>query len=107
MRLLVGLGNPGNKYNNTRHNVGFMVIDAFAAKVNSEGWSLNGKLHSLLSMVDGSLVLAKPNIFMNSSGKAILPLVNYYKILAPDIWVIHDDLEIILGHYKIQNGIGQ
>jgi PTH1 family peptidyl-tRNA hydrolase len=106
MKLIIGLGNTGEKYEKTRHNVGFMVIDAFAAKVNSTGWSLNGKLHSLLSIVKGSLILAKPTTFMNSSGITAVSLTNYYKIQTPDIWIIHDDLDIILGQYKIQKGVG-
>lgn len=106
MKLVVGLGNPGSKYEKTRHNVGFMVIDALVAKMNGGSWSENGKLHSLLSIAEGSLILAKPTTFMNSSGISAASLVNYYKLDSADIWVIHDDLDIKLGQYKIQKGVG-
>jgi PTH1 family peptidyl-tRNA hydrolase len=106
MKLMVGLGNPGKRYENTRHNVGFMVIDMLASNIDSRDWSMNGKLHSLLFIVNNSLILAKPTTYMNYSGIAVLSLANYYKILIPDIWVIHDDLDINLGQYKIQKGVG-
>jgi peptidyl-tRNA hydrolase, PTH1 family len=105
MRLLVGLGNPGTKYEKTRHNVGFLVVDAIASKSNG-AWETENKFNSSLFTVNGSLLLAKPQTFMNSSGEAVKKIVNFYKIDPHDIYVIHDDLDITLGNYKIQLGKG-
>ncbi len=91
MKLIVGLGNPGSKYINTRHNVGFMAIDA----INSRKF-INSK----------NIILVKPQTFMNESGRGVVKAVNFYKISLDDLYVIHDDLDLKLGEYKIQKGIG-
>lgn len=88
MRLIVGLGNPGEKYKNNRHNVGHMVIDALSAKVPS------------------GIIIKKTDCFMNESGEFVQKLVEQYHIKPADLWVIHDDLDIALGSYKIQFGKG-
>ncbi len=106
MKLLVGLGNPGEKYKKTRHNVGFMVVDTLASQIAEGKWQVSEKFHSLLFNFDQALLLAKPNTFMNSSGEAIKKLVDFYKIELNDLYVIHDDLDIKLGEYKIQKGKG-
>lgn len=116
MKLVVGLGNPEEKYKATRHNVGFMVIDAHASKITNyklpittdlpnPNFQLNKKFQSLVINYR-SLILAKPQTFMNSSGTAVAKLASYYKIQTTDIYVIHDDLDIRLGEYKIQKGVG-
>ncbi|MDO8503957.1 MAG: aminoacyl-tRNA hydrolase [bacterium] len=116
-KLMIGLGNPGIKYENNRHNVGFMVVDALSETQNSNVKSQNylstlssrpkgnSKLKSEVLQI-GDTLLAKPQTFMNSSGEAISKLVNWYKIEPNDIYVIHDDLDIPLGNYKIQYGRG-
>jgi len=91
MKLIVGLGNPWSKYINTRHNVGFMAIDA----INSRKF-INSK----------NIILVKPQTFMNESGRGVVKAVNFYKISLDDLYVIHDDLDLKLGEYKIQKGIG-
>ena len=106
MRLIVGLGNPGQKYQNNRHNVGFVVVDALASKVESGKWVVNRKLQSTLYTIHQSLVLAKPQTYMNSTGTAVSKIVKQFKLKLPDVWVVHDDLDLRLGEYKIQFGIG-
>jgi PTH1 family peptidyl-tRNA hydrolase len=104
MRLVVGLGNPGDDYLNNRHNTGFMVVDKLAEKL-EVGWEKGSKFNSLVAIKD-SIILAKPQTYMNSSGKAVSQLTTFYKITPEDLFVIHDDLDIPLGEYKIQLGIG-
>jgi peptidyl-tRNA hydrolase, PTH1 family len=104
VKLIVGLGNPGDQYHQTRHNVGFMVMDNLARMINGE-WLMNKYVQSLV-INHQSLVLAKPQSFMNKSGEAVKLLVSYYESKTSDITVIHDDLDIRLGEYKIQLGKG-
>ena len=88
MILIVGLGNLGKKYQNTRHNIGFRVIDALT-KTKRRGF-----------------MLAKPQTFMNNSGKAVKTLVKFYKIKPENLWIIHDDIDLPLGKIKIAKGRG-
>lgn len=113
MKLLIGLGNPEEKYKKTRHNVGFMVLDKLAGKVTGRSWSLVNKFKSeaiYLPAVGGdrhsALCIAKPHTSMNESGEAVSKLANYFNIDKGDLWVVHDDLDIKLGEYKIQEGKG-
>ena len=99
MILIVGLGNPGVKYENTRHNIGFMVIDKLKDEkfilINSE--KFQGELYK-----KGSLLFLKPQTFMNLSGKSVKAVKDFYK---PDrIIVIHDDLDLKFGAMKFKNG---
>jgi PTH1 family peptidyl-tRNA hydrolase len=89
MRLIVGLGNPGEKYTNNRHNVGDMAVDALLRK--------NLPKH---------FVVKKSDVMMNNSGIFVKKLVEQYRLNLSDLWVIHDDLDIPLGSYKIQKGKG-
>lgn len=106
MRLIVGLGNPGDKHRNNRHNIGFLVIDELARLVLEGKWSSVKKFQSLIIKHEGSFMLVKPQTFMNQSGKAVKKLIDQYKIKSSDLWVIHDDLDIALGDHKIQKGKG-
>jgi PTH1 family peptidyl-tRNA hydrolase len=116
MKLFVGLGNPGKKYQNTRHNVGFMVIDAIAEKVSSFQLPISSQLSNLEFKDEKKFnaeilrirdtILVKPQTFMNDSGDAVSAIANFYKIMPDDIYIIHDDLDIKLGEYKIQKGKG-
>ena len=104
-KLIVGLGNPGKKYTDTRHNVGFMVVDKLAEMINGQ-WLMNKKFQSLIINHKSSIIFSKPQTFMNSSGIAVKKLMVRFKIKLPDLWIIHDDLDIRLGSYKIQKGVG-
>jgi len=111
-RLLVGLGNPGTSYEATRHNAGFLAIDAIiAADTFGEPVALPRKKElfcELASVIcDGvTFLLAKPHTFMNLSGKAVAAIKQYYDLEDRDIWVVHDDLDIPLGKAQIRFGGG-
>ncbi len=105
MKLIVGLGNPGEKYQNNRHNVGFGVVDKLQNDLGLSTYELRKKFEALV--VEGrELMLVKPQTFMNDSGKAVAAIKNFYKIDLDDIYIVHDDLDIALGNYKIQHGKG-
>jgi PTH1 family peptidyl-tRNA hydrolase len=106
MKLIVGIGNPGEKYKYTRHNVGFMVIDELARQMVNDKWSMSKKFNSLTVKHQSLIIFCKPQTFMNASGVAVKKLADFYKIKVPDIWIIHDDLDINIGEYKIQKGVG-
>ena len=88
MFLIVGLGNPGEKYENTRHNIGFRIID------------------ELESLGLEKVILAKPKTFMNESGKTVKLLVTRYKLPVTNLFVIHDDIDLPLGKIRISKGSG-
>ena len=99
IRLFVGLGNPGDKYEKTRHNAGFWWIDAIAAQTNSR-LAVDAKMFGLVGKLNPAQDkwLLKPTTFMNLSGKAVAALANYYKISPAEILVIHDELDLSLIH---------
>lgn len=105
-KLVTGLGNPGDKYKNTRHNVGFMVVDELVSQLINEEWPKVKKFDSLIIIHQPSTIFAKPQTFMNSSGLSVKKIVVHYKVKMPDLWIIHDDLDLRLGDYKIQQGVG-
>ena len=101
MKLVVGLGNPGEEYEKTRHNVGFMFLDFI---LNDSKFTLNKKNMAMEyeTMIRGEKVLfIKPMTFMNDSGQAVIKYANYYKIDSDNIIVIQDDLDMDLGKYKL------
>jgi len=109
MKLIIGLGNPDKEYNNTRHNVGFMAIDfvwsMWQKEYDFSAWSANKKLSAEISegkIGKEKIILAKPLTYMNNSGIAVGALAKYYKIKPENIIVIHDDLDIRQGEYKVQ-----
>lgn len=110
MKLIVGLGNPGDKYQKTRHNVGFMVVEQFLKNfepVEKTSWVDEKKFKSDLVEIDYSgekLILVKPKTYMNNSGMAVQLIAAFYKIPASDIWVIHDEVDLPLGSMKIRLG---
>lgn len=103
MKLIIGLGNPGEKYVGVRHNLGFEVMDELAKKFNLVEWSNEEKFKSELIKTP-ELILVKPQTYMNNSGLAVKLLANYYKIAAEDIIIIHDELDLSLGKIKVRQG---
>ncbi len=104
MILIVGLGNPGRKFQRTRHNLGFWVLDRFKKKNKFSDWKLKKKFEAKIS--EGKLgrkkiILAKPQTFMNNSGRAVKLLIAYYRLPLTNLFVVHDDLDILLGKIKI------
>ena len=107
IRLFVGLGNPGDKYEKTRHNAGFWWIDAITAQTNSR-LTADAKMFGLVGKLNPAQDkwLLKPTTFMNLSGKAVAALANYYKISPAEILVIHDELDLPAGSSKLKLGGG-
>ncbi|PIR94266.1 aminoacyl-tRNA hydrolase [Candidatus Falkowbacteria bacterium CG10_big_fil_rev_8_21_14_0_10_39_11] len=112
MKLIIGLGNPGIKYQKTRHNIGFLALDHFFDTHRSDyslsQWSTNKKFSAEISegfIQQEKIIIAKPNTFMNESGKAVSALSHYYKVAPLNIIIIHDDIDIIFGQYKIQKDV--
>jgi len=107
MKIIVGLGNPGKEFLNTRHNVGFMVVNRLAEKLTSElkTFKLNKKFKSEVWQT-ADFLLVKPQTFMNDSGLAVAKILRFYKASPADLYLVHDDLDIKLGEYKLQQGKG-
>lgn len=97
--LIVGLGNPGKQYQNTRHNVGFMVVEEVARRLATLDWRLEKKFKAEVA-VTGDMILVKPQTFMNCSGEAVRAVMNFYKLSAERVIVVHDDLDISQGSVK-------
>ncbi|NTU47225.1 aminoacyl-tRNA hydrolase [Candidatus Roizmanbacteria bacterium] len=111
MILLVGLGNPGTPYINNRHNVGFMFADFFVRNFspeNSTGFVFSKLVNADLATISTSqkLSVSKPQGFMNRSGESVKKIRDFYKIKTESIIVAHDDLDIPLGKFKIQQANG-
>lgn len=114
MKLIVGLGNPGEKYANTRHNLGFIAVERFFkdfSPVHKTEWKDEKKLKSKIAIIDWKskssaeserVILVKPQTFMNNSGMAVKLVADYYKIDPSDIWIAYDDLDLTLGAFKIR-----
>lgn len=107
IKLLVGLGNPGAKYEDTRHNAGFWWIDQLADQTNSK-LVLDSKFFGIAGKLNptSDTWLIKPNTFMNASGKSVAAIANYYKILPAQILIIHDELDLPPNTAKLKKGGG-
>lgn len=100
MKLIVGLGNPGKEYQNTRHNVGYMVLDKYIKEVD---WKEKFNALYLEKRIDNEKVIfVKPLTYMNLSGNAVVKFVNFYNLNIEDILVIQDDLDLTFGNYKLK-----
>lgn len=109
MRLVIGLGNPGKEYENTRHNAGFMAVDYWREKMGWEDFKEEKKFFSLISegkIGREKIILAKPITYMNDSGVAVRTLMNFYKIKPEKIIVLQDDKDVVIGKIKTQNNRG-
>lgn len=115
MKLIVGLGNPGEKYESTRHNLGFLVIEKFfkdTQPLKTTVWDDNKKLKSAIAQIvlepktgpEQKILLAKPKTFMNNSGQAVSAIMQFYKIKPEDLWVVYDEMDLPLGSLRIRLG---
>lgn len=101
--IIVGLGNPGTKYENTRHNMGFMAIDTLAEKVGADIKKLRFKSLTAEATVGGKKVLLmKPTTFMNNSGEAVVEALNFYKLSTEKLLVLYDDISLDVGKMRIR-----
>ncbi|HET6406600.1 MAG TPA: aminoacyl-tRNA hydrolase [Chthoniobacteraceae bacterium] len=99
-QLIVGLGNPGREYTDTRHNIGFMIVDRLAAKAGAE-WRSEKRWESQVARA-GSTWLLKPQTFMNLSGRSVAHLTGFYKIPVDDVLVVLDDMALPLGKLRFR-----
>lgn len=115
MKIIVGLGNPGLKYERTRHNLGFIVLDHFLKNFEPQGegdWEESKKFKSDFTQISWQpkkgvfekVILLKPRTYMNNSGMAVKAAKDFYKVQNSDIWIIHDDVDLVLGNMKIRLG---
>ncbi|MGR9088105.1 MAG: aminoacyl-tRNA hydrolase [Gammaproteobacteria bacterium] len=108
IKLVVGLGNPGRQYEKTRHNAGFLFLDALAADLGCS-WSSVARFDGLLaecSVAAEKLLLLKPQTYMNRSGQSVGKVARYYKLLPENILVVHDDLDFKAGVVKLKKNGG-
>jgi len=107
LRLIVGLGNPGDEYAATRHNAGFWLLDRLAGGARAE-FRREAKLHGELARLggDSDCWLLKPGTFMNRSGDAVGAVMRFYRIETPQILVVHDDLDLPAGAVRLKRGGG-
>lgn len=105
MKIIIGLGNPEETHAGTRHNAGFMVLDKIAKKFVCTGFRQQQKVLADVCKKD-EYIFAKPSTYMNRSGQAVRALLDYYKADSQNLYLIHDDLDLELGSYKIQFGTG-
>ncbi|MBN9636449.1 aminoacyl-tRNA hydrolase [Mycolicibacterium sp. HS_4_1] len=107
--LVVGLGNPGPRYETTRHNVGFLVADILADRIGA-GFKVHKKSGAEVTtgrLGGRSVVLAKPRTYMNESGRHVGPLAKFYSVAPADVVVIHDELDIDFGRIRLKFGGGE
>lgn len=106
MKLIVGLGNPGSEYVKTRHNVGFIALDALRERLKFGDFRNESKFKAEIARGEFNgekIILLKPQTFMNLSGEAVLLVKQFYKILNNEIWVVFDDIDLPLGKLRIRN----
>ncbi len=101
--LLIGLGNPGREYQSNRHNVGFMLIDRLAVRLNARGMKVQSKaIVTAAAHEERKLILAKPQTFMNLSGQSVQGLIHFYKLPFTNVMILSDDLDIPFGTIRIR-----
>ena len=103
MKIIVGLGNPGKEYERTKHNLGFMFLDYLNGKLNLGKFKKFKSSEILESNINGEkVILAKPQTFMNLSGKAVVELKQFYKVESKDILIVYDDFDILFGSVRFR-----
>ena len=102
MKIVVGLGNPGNQYKDTRHNIGFLVVDELARRWNAAPWKRRYEAEVSEHRAIGPVLLVKPQTFMNLSGVSVREAAKFYKTPVTDIIVVHDDLDLPSGRLRIR-----
>ena len=108
IKLIVGLGNPGRQYEKTRHNAGFLFLDALAQELGCT-WLNESRFQALFaegSVANGKVMLLKPDTFMNRSGQSVGKIARYYKLVPEEILVVHDELDFNPGVVKLKKGGG-
>ena len=104
MKVLVGLGNPGEKYKNNRHNVGFQIADLIADKYSNSKWTNKFKGSFCTCWLENEkFLILKPETFMNNSGQSVQSLANFYKLKPSDLIIFHDDLDLVVGRIKLKH----
>jgi len=109
MIVIIGLGNPGKKFENTWHNLGFLTVESFKEKNNFPPFKLEKKFQAELSKgkyANQTVLLVKPQTFMNNSGISVKKIISHYKKQIKEIWVIHDDFDFLFGKIKIVKNKG-
>jgi peptidyl-tRNA hydrolase, PTH1 family len=114
MKLIVGLGNIGQSYANTRHNIGFMVADALVELLDAPRWHTEAKFNAEVTQGDNiypdnpahHVIFTKPHTMMNLSGESVQKLMQFYKIEPADVWAIFDDVDVPFGRLRIRTGGG-
>ncbi len=100
LKLIVGLGNPGKEYENTRHNIGFMILDHY---LNQNDWKKKfDGMYRMETMFGEKVIFLKPLTYMNLSGNSVRKIVDFYDIAIEDILIIQDDLDLVFGKYKLK-----
>ena len=103
--LLVGLGNPGTEYAQTRHNVGFMAVDELVRRYSFDSFKSKFKGQITTGTIDtNKVMLLKPETYMNLSGESVLRACTFYKIKPEDVIVFHDDMDLAVGKVKVKRG---
>ncbi|ACN98366.1 peptidyl-tRNA hydrolase [Sulfurihydrogenibium azorense Az-Fu1] len=102
IKAIIGLGNPGQKYKDTRHNVGFMVADAVAKAIKCDNKYKEKDFSHIYECPDYDVIIAKPQTYMNLSGNAVLNLLEDYNLKPSEILVVHDDLDLNLGTIRLR-----
>lgn len=108
IKLIVGLGNPGQQYEKTRHNVGFLFLDRLVSDFGAS-WSSESKFQGVFSICEllgFKVMLLKPSVFMNRSGLSVGKVARYYKLMPEEILIVHDELDFSPGVVKLKKGGG-
>lgn len=104
MKLIVGLGNPGEKYKKTRHNAGYIMLEALSQMWDFSSFSEDSRFRAFLStgtLSQEKILLAKPTTFINLSGESVHAIANYYDLTHEDIFLLHDDKDFALGEIRV------